>query len=101
MSEEPARVMCPLQVKILLHVYAGANTPPELSPAAEHYIAWSLAEGLMEPVDRERRTYRLLPRGEALVRMILATPLPYPAFIDPRTGKMVRVGWCEADEKNT
>lgn len=48
---------------------------------------WMRADGIIEPWDdlSPEPVYRATERGQAWLRMILATPMPVLQWIDPRT----------------
>jgi hypothetical protein len=94
MSEMGIR-LSPVQVRMLMHAYANPSPWPTPSQAYADFVALASSAGVLT-VKREQESGEevmvLLPRGLAWVEMILNTPPPEPAFIDPRDPKIVYRG---------
>jgi len=72
----------PYQIEILLHHYcSGARFPREDAPAYPGELKGLMDIGLLEYVNGIPRA---TPRGQALIGMWCATPLPEQCFVDPR-----------------
>lgn len=80
-------MMTPHDISVLLHHHgSNAKWPLGQTNAYKSSINWMLAAGILEYADALPHTTE---RGAALVEMLCATPLPIPAFVDPRDGKQV------------
>jgi hypothetical protein len=80
--------LTPVFVRTLLHVYAEACPLPE-NVAGSEMVEVMVTEELIYADEKAACGFWTTPKGDALVAMILKTPLPRPAFIDPRTGEAV------------
>lgn len=80
--------MSPHDINVLLHHYAvRAPWPNGDTPAYQGSVRWMVnAELLHDGPDGWLATTE---RGNALVSMLCATPLPQASFIDPRDGRVV------------
>jgi hypothetical protein len=79
-------------VETLLHIHYRCEALP-ISPAVETVVEDLLHHNLISRDHTAHSKYRLTPRGTAMVRMLLSTPLPQAKtqFVDPRTGEAVGV----------
>jgi hypothetical protein len=67
----------PLEIEMLLKAYySGVGVSHNLGKEL-------VSEGLLEK-DMENNIYNLSPKGEALVKMVLNTPMPVLKWTDPR-----------------
>lgn len=78
------RSMSPADVRALLDLH---TLPAKDLAISVPCIDWMASNGL---IDIDEHSSRLTKRGRALIAMILSTPLPREAFIDPRTGEEVQ-----------
>lgn len=78
--------MSPYTIKVLLHHYCIHEPWPNNSSAYQDALEWMYRNDLS---DQPSPPLVLTPRGVALVRMLCATPLPAPRFINPMTGEVV------------
>jgi hypothetical protein len=76
----------PFEIEIILHHYASRGAFPRmLAPLYEPTVAHLVDIGLLDREDFPAVT----DKGRAYVSMLLATPLPTPAWIDPRNDNPV------------
>ena len=83
-------MMSPHDIKVLLHHHCVVGPWPLGETTA--YIdsrSWMEASGILH---QNGTMWETTERGNALVQMLCATPLPDQAFVDPRTGKVVDHG---------
>lgn len=82
----------PVWIETLLHIHHRWEAV-RISPAVEVAVVNLLHHNLIVEDHMRHSKYRLTPRGTAMVRMLLATPLPHARtqFVDPRTGEPVGV----------
>ncbi len=79
--------MSPHDINVLLHHYSStAQWPLGNTEAYRSSLEWMFHNGLC---DRADMFARLTARGNALVRMLCATPLPEQRFINPLTNEAV------------
>jgi hypothetical protein len=79
--------MTPNDLEILIHYYVSpAPHPREEAPAVRESVKMFLTLHVLEVVDYG---FRVTEKGQAWLRLILATPLPVcgKRWIDPRTGE--------------
>lgn len=77
----------PVIVQTMLHIY-GCPQPLRDVPAVSK-ATYTLGQyGLIESVN-EDSGYRCTDRGLCWVNMLLGTPLPIEAYLDPRNGEAV------------
>lgn len=89
--------MTPLHLEILLHAYAMAFPYTIKTETRREFIASLMHEGLLEPAQLDTLNQigvgsillTITERGKAYVGMLLATPLPVGAFVDPRTERVI------------
>lgn len=82
--------MTPHDVTVLIHHHCIMSPWPHGETSAyANSKAWMLAEGILR--ERSDGTLCTTLRGEAFLQMILSTPLPVMAAIDPRNGQPVEV----------
>ena len=85
--------MSPLQINLLLHVYAIAKPfdhpdKPIYQKEKNNFVA----RKLIKEDPESACGYSMLPRGYALIKMLLNTPLPEltTVFVDPRTKEVIK-----------
>lgn len=87
----------PLTINVMLHVYSICE-PIEnrLAPAVDQSLAQLCELGLISevPPSGEATIYvcgfEATPKGRAWVELICTTPPPKEAFVDSRTGEMIK-----------
>lgn len=80
--------LSPLKINILLHIYAIAEPIPRVESLAAQSALFEFQKmELIERTDDKFSGYRLLPRGQKLVEMLLNTPYPVEvkSWKDPRS----------------
>lgn len=77
--------MSPIQIEFMLHCYI-SPTPTTLpdSPVLQETIELLLEYDMIEPSLCNPNVFVCKPRGVAYVRMLMATPFPVQAYVDPR-----------------
>ena len=78
--------MSPAYINILLHIYYRSEPVPNSdAPVTRDALESFVKECLIKNDGDEKSGFKILPRGEATVDMLCATPLAESIFIDPRT----------------
>lgn len=77
----------PVVVQTMLHIYS-CPQPLRDVPAVAEPLGRLREYGLIESIN-EDSGYRCTDRGLCWVNMLLDTPLPMPAYLDPRTNEAV------------
>lgn len=83
--------MSPLEIEVLLHIYAIAEPWPRPSEAYAAAIKKFIVLGVVRADSRSDSGYRTTSRGDAWVTSICATPCPRlkSVFVDPRTDEVI------------
>lgn len=82
----------PLHLELLLGAHVVGTLPNWASMAVQQYAKEMVDADLIQVNDADPDTqtpkgWEITPRGRAWLSMLMATPLPVPAFIDPRTSE--------------
>lgn len=83
----------PLHLELLIAAQRGVQQMPNwASMATQEYAQEMVRAQLIEVSDYDPDTrtpmgWAIAPRGRAWLSMLVATPLPVPAFVDPRTSE--------------
>jgi len=82
----------PMMIQTMLHIY-GCPQPLRDVPAVAQSLNRLNDNGLIEEFDMPKEScgYRCTDRGLAWINMLLETPLPTAAFLDPRNNEAVSV----------
>lgn len=81
--------MTPLEIRFLLHCY---YSPEPFREGGQAFPSgWALESGLVQHPQETPDVYPLTDRGQALVNVWLATPLPVQAWVNPDTKKIVYI----------
>lgn len=75
--------MTPLAIRMLLDFYIGQD--PECNKSDAHneaFMSFKENDLIFQPISGQ--PHKITKRGEALVDMLCATPLPELKFVDPR-----------------
>ena len=79
---------CPSDIEVLIHCHVvGVPHPRSAAPAVTKALERFAERGLI--VANPPNGYATTDMGDALVSMLLSTPEPRQAWVDPRTGEMV------------
>lgn len=85
------RPLTPLEITMLLHIYAIAEPIPDvIFPAQKETLRTFERDGLIVVNVESNSGYSVTARGKKLVHMLCNTPYPQPAnpqWVDPRTGE--------------
>lgn len=85
--------MTPVEIQLLLHCFCIREKYPHPSPATDSALKRFLMEDLiiedMDDMKSREVIYRTTPRGDAMVEMLMTTPLPNRAWVDPRTKEVI------------
>jgi hypothetical protein len=77
--------MTPAQIELLLHCHTIGAPPPRLEvPHTQEMLVHFVGSNILREHDERRDQWVTTERGDALVKMLCATPYPIAAFIDPR-----------------
>ena len=83
----------PSDLKILIHYFVSPSPHPRIeAPAVKEATERFLSDGILEYNSEDgvcADGYRVTGTGKAWIKMILDTPYPELAFIDPRTNRLV------------
>jgi len=80
--------MSPLEINIILHIYAGARDYENQSTAYETATSMFLSEKLITIApEEEDRTWRLTERGLSYIEYLLSVPLPVATWVTPTEGQ--------------
>lgn len=85
------RLWCPNEIDVVMHYHCRCDPHPrQHAPAVQEAIEFFLREGILDtaPPD-DGRGYLVTKRGEAWIELILSTPMPESAWVDPRTRQEV------------
>ena len=83
---EPIPIWTPCEIDVLLHYY----TTPErhehdTAGAVVSAISRFIKDGMIQTDSQSASGYRVTEKGEFFITMLMSTPLPESAFVDPRT----------------
>jgi DNA-binding PadR family transcriptional regulator len=83
--------MSPSDLEVLIHCHAVAGVHPRFhAPAVRECIERFRSEGIIEEYSGERRgEFYTTDKGAAWLEIILRTPMPIEAWIDPRTKEVI------------
>jgi hypothetical protein len=86
--------MTPVEIIVLLHCYFSAEPRNGLSHSLSHQGAldhWLRAGCIERDTGATFEAYHTTPRGDALVRMLKAVPLPVEElrYVNPNNGEIV------------
>jgi hypothetical protein len=75
----------PLEIEVVLHYYHSPEPHPRVNaPAVKEAIQRFVNDGILSAAEGPA-LLKVTDRGNAWVRMIVETPYPEGAWIDPRT----------------
>jgi hypothetical protein len=83
--------MSPSDLEVLIHCHAIAGIHPRAdAPAVRDVLERFRSNDIIEECSGDRRgEFYTTERGKAWLEMILRTPMPVEAWIDPRTKEVI------------
>lgn len=80
--------MSPANIRTLLHIYYVGEPLPDTTIAREGVLSF-MSLGLISKAETPSG-YETTERGNAFVRMLIATPLPVVTYVDPQTNEVCK-----------
>ena len=80
--------MNPITIELMLHIYYDSQPHPKMRSDSFKDAARNLVSRNLVKFDAEDDSFTSTSRGDAWVRMLLATPLPEQVWMDPRNQEM-------------
>jgi len=87
-EREPWPRSSPVVIQTMLHIYCVCE-PLRDTPAVRDSLFGLTRDGLIRDDDERASSYRCTELGLGWITMLLSTPFPIVAFLDPRDGKPV------------